>query len=36
MGSDIASTAKNQQESGKGDSELQTVFQVHCLTLQHC
>lgn len=36
MGSDITSTdQKPAGESGKGMSEIQTAFQVHCLTLQH-
>lgn len=36
MGSDIVSTdQKPAEESGKGESETQTAFQVHCLTLQH-
>lgn len=35
-GADIASAdQKPAGESGKGESEMQTAFQVHCLTLQH-
>lgn len=36
MGSDVASMdRKPAGEHGKGESEIQTAFQVHCFTLQY-